>query len=101
MMHVRNDTTEESDDAIKRVRKVHRVIEHIEKQFQKYFVPSKNIAIDESTVVFKGKIIFKTYNPKKPTKWGIRIFVLADSDSGYVHSTIPYYGKLTGDMCKL
>jgi hypothetical protein len=63
-MHVGNDTTEESDDAIKRVRKVHGVIEHIEKQFQKYFVPSKNIAIDESTVGFKGKIIFKTYNPK-------------------------------------
>jgi hypothetical protein len=58
MMHVGNDTTEE------RVRKVHGVIEHIEKQFQKYFMPSKNIAIDESTVVFKGKIIFKTYNLK-------------------------------------
>jgi hypothetical protein len=29
MMHVGNDTTEESDDAIKRVGKVHGVIEHI------------------------------------------------------------------------
>jgi hypothetical protein len=44
--------------------KVHGVIEYIEKQFQKYFAPSKNIAIDESTVGFKGKIIFKTCNPK-------------------------------------
>jgi hypothetical protein len=68
MMHVGNDTTEENDDAIKRVRKVHGVIKNIEKQFQKYFVPSKNIAIDESTVGFKGKIIFKTYNAKEPTK---------------------------------
>jgi hypothetical protein len=66
MMPVGNDTTEEIDDAIKRVRKVHRVIKHIMKQFQKYFVPSQHIAIDESTVGFKGKIIFKTYNPKKP-----------------------------------
>jgi hypothetical protein len=61
MLPVGNDTTKESNDVIKRVRKVHGVIEPIEKQFQKYFVPSKNTAIDESTVGFKGKIIFKTY----------------------------------------
>jgi hypothetical protein len=36
------------------------VIEHIEKQFQKDFVPVKNIAIDESAVEFKHRIIFKT-----------------------------------------
>jgi hypothetical protein len=28
-------------------------------------VPGKNIVIDESTVEFKHKIIFETYNPKK------------------------------------
>jgi hypothetical protein len=39
MMHVGNDTTEESSRAIKRTKKVHGVIEYIEKQFQKYFVP--------------------------------------------------------------
>ncbi|XP_023724806.1 piggyBac transposable element-derived protein 4 isoform X2 [Cryptotermes secundus] len=49
----------------------------------------------------KGKIIFKTYDPKKPTKCGIRLFVLVDSDTGYVHSIIPYYGKLTGDVYNL
>jgi hypothetical protein len=37
MMHVGNNTTEESNRAIKRTKKVHRVIEYIEKQFQKYF----------------------------------------------------------------
>jgi hypothetical protein len=34
-------------------------------------------------------------------KWGIILFVLAESDTGYVHSIIPHYGKLTGDMCNL
>jgi hypothetical protein len=77
------------------------VIEHIEKQFQKYSVPSKNIVIDESTVEFKHKIIFKTSNPKKSTKWRIRLLVLADSDTGFVHIIIPNYGKLTGDVCNV
>jgi hypothetical protein len=35
-------------------KKVHGVIEHIEKQFQKDFVPGKNIAIDKSAVGCKG-----------------------------------------------
>jgi hypothetical protein len=26
---------------------------------------------------------------------------LDDSDTGYVHSIIPYYGILTGDMCNM
>jgi hypothetical protein len=37
MIHVGNDTTEESNRAIKRTKKVHEVVEYIEKQFQKYF----------------------------------------------------------------
>jgi hypothetical protein len=62
MIRVGNDTAKESNPAIKRTKKVHGVIEHIEKQLQKYFVLGKNIAIAELTVGFKGKIIFKTYN---------------------------------------
>jgi hypothetical protein len=38
MMHVGNNTTEESNWAIKRTKNVHGVIEYISKQFQKYFL---------------------------------------------------------------
>jgi hypothetical protein len=31
----------------------------------------------------------------------IRLFALAESDTGYVHRRIPNYGKLTGDVCNL
>jgi hypothetical protein len=37
MMHMGNNTTEESNRAVKRAKKIHRVIEYIEKQLQKYF----------------------------------------------------------------
>jgi hypothetical protein len=46
-------------------------------------VPGKKIAIDESAVGFKSKIISETYNPKKSINWGIRLFVLADGDTGH------------------
>jgi hypothetical protein len=38
---------------------------------------------------------------QKATKWGTGLFVSADSDTCYVHSIIPYYGKLIGDMSNL
>jgi hypothetical protein len=64
-------------------------------------LPGKNIVIDESTVRFKCKIIFETYNPKKPRKWRVRLLAFAESDTGYVHSIITHCGKLTGDVCNL
>jgi hypothetical protein len=45
-----------------------------------------------STKLFSKLIIKKKQKQKKkttPTKWGIRLFVLADSDTGYVHCIIP------------
>ena len=46
----------------------------------------REIAIDESMIGFKGRLLFIQYIPKKPTKWGIKAFVLADSSSGYTHT---------------
>ena len=75
--------------------KVKNVSEYIDKKCKELYVPGRNVAIDESTVGFKGRIQFKWYNPKKPTKWGLRIFCLCDSENGYVFSHIPCYGKTT------
>jgi hypothetical protein len=65
MMHVGNDTTEESSWTIRRTKKLHGVVEHVEKQFQKYFVPGKNIAVDESTVGSRPKQFSKLVIQKK------------------------------------
>lgn len=39
----------------------------------RHFIPNQKIAIDESTVGFKGRLMWKCYNPQKPTKWGLRL----------------------------
>lgn len=49
--------------------------------------------MDKSIVKFKGRISFITYNPQKPTKWGICIYVLADANIGYIQTTLPHYGS--------
>ena len=35
--------------------------------------------------------------PKKPTKWGIKCFSLADSSNGYILTVLPYTGRETLD----
>ena len=32
-------------------------------------------------------------NPQKPTKWGLRVFVLSESDNGYISYFESYFGK--------
>ena len=82
---------------ITRTQKVNNFLMYIESKCRQHFVPDKYLSIDESTVGFKGRISFLAYNPKKPTKWGLRVYVLADSQTSYIYSFVPYYGKITTD----
>ena len=45
--------------------------DHMNLKCREYFVPNENISIDESTIGFKGRFLWKCYNPNKPTKWGL------------------------------
>ena len=46
-------------------------------------------------VGFKGRLAWVQYMPKKPTKWGMKAWVLADRKTGYVHNLQLYTGRET------
>ena len=75
--------------------RVKNIVEHIHKKCREWFSPGRNIAIDESTIGFKGRAIFKCFNPQKPTKWGLCVYTCADSNTGFVVGIIPYFGNPT------
>ena len=52
----------------------------------------EELSIDEQMVPFKGISSLKLYIPKKPYKWGFKLFVLADCQ-GYIYDFFPYVGK--------
>ncbi|KAL0149530.1 hypothetical protein M9458_055057, partial [Cirrhinus mrigala] len=55
--------------------------------------PLKELPLDEMTIAFKGKSTLKQYNPKKPDKYGYKVFVLSEANSGYVLQLSMYTGQ--------
>lgn len=84
MLHLSKNISGDNRLATK-IKKISSYMEYLNKKFQESFIPDKEICVDESVVKFKGRISFMTYNPNKPTKWGIRLYVLADSNNGYTY----------------
>ena len=69
------------------------MVDYLDRKFREYYIPGRNICIDESTIGFKGRAIIKCFNPKKPTKWGLRVYVLTDSVTFYITCIEPSYGS--------
>ena len=75
--------------------KIRSVIEAIQHQAQKAYTPGEHISVDESMIGTKGRLSFLQYMPKKPTKWGIKVWVCSESKTGYIHKFQVYTGKGT------
>lgn len=62
-------------------------------RYQSSYQLHRNISIDESMIGFKGRLSFLQYMPKKPKKWGMKAWVLADSKTAYTWNWMLYTGK--------
>ncbi|CAL1527809.1 unnamed protein product, partial [Lymnaea stagnalis] len=65
---------------------------HFNTVFQQAFCPNRDICIDESLLLWKGRLVFKQYIPLKRAKFGIKIFCLCDK-FGYLYRFRVYTGK--------
>ena len=79
----------------KKIDKIKPLLDVLLPRFQELSRPSKNIAIDETMVGFRGQFGSLQYMPQKPTKWGIKAFTLADAANGYLLNSIIYTGAQT------
>ena len=49
-------------------------------------MPHQEVAVDESMIPFRGRLSFKQYHRDKLIKWGMKVWMLADSKRGYNYS---------------
>ena len=68
------------------------VMEYLQKRFRTFYIPDRELSLDEGVLPYKGRLSFKTYNPNKPDKYGIKLYILCESNSGYVLDFQVYRG---------
>ncbi|KAJ8963011.1 hypothetical protein NQ317_006820 [Molorchus minor] len=62
--------------AVKNTDKIMPVLNQIKESCQKIAF-EEHLSCDEQIIPFKGRTSLKTYNPKKPHKWGYKMYVLS------------------------
>lgn len=92
MLHFVDNCENPGDDKLWKIR---RIVDHLRKVFPDAFYPFKNLCIDESLVLYKGRVFFKQYIPSKRHRFGIKFFVLCDCETGYILDFIIYVGEAT------
>ena len=92
--HANNNEEEPPRDSPDRDRlyKLRPVITHLQDRFQNVYTPEKEIAIDESLLLWKGQLLFKQYIPLKRARFGIKLFNVCER-SGYTYRFHIYTGK--------
>jgi hypothetical protein len=63
--------------------------------FQDSFIPFQDLCVDESLVLFKGRPNFKLFIKTKRHRFGIKLYLLCDCETGYVSNFRVYTGKDT------
>lgn len=75
--------------------KIKPVIEHVQSKFSAALTPGKNVCIDESLLLWKGRLRFKQYIPLKRNRFGIKLFMIVDCETGFVLGFVVYTGADT------
>ena len=76
-----------------KLHKVRPILDNAKQQFASHYQPHKNLCVDEAMIKYKGRCSFLQYLPCKPTKWGVKAWGLADSESFYLIDFNIYIGK--------
>ena len=87
---VDNDLKNDDND---RLYKIKDVLDIVRDTYELYYVPHRELSVDETMVKFKGRIFFKQYLPKPGTRWGIKLWSLCDATTGYLLKFFVYTGK--------
>ena len=72
--------------------KIRKIFDTLSNKFCEMYNPTEHLAVDEVIMLYKGKVIFGQYIPKKHKRFGIKIYKRCDS-LGYTYDMSVYLGK--------
>lgn len=79
-------------DAADPLGKIRPFLDSVQQICKGCYMPQREIAVDESLILFRGRLMFRQYMPNKKAKVGIKMYSVAESATGYlwnciIHST--------------
>ena len=92
MIHFSDVIQYDQEDPLKKLRYF---IDKLLEKFKNNYAPEENIAIDEYLSFWKGCLSFRVYILSKRERYGIKIFMLCESETGYLSNFIIYAGSST------
>ncbi|CAH1974200.1 unnamed protein product [Acanthoscelides obtectus] len=75
-----------------RLAKIKEVLDRIQKNFRATFTPPQIVVIDATMVPWRGRLVFRQYQPAKTHKYGIKMYKLCTTDA-YTFNFEIYCGK--------
>lgn len=84
-----------SDRNARKLDKIKPVSDIFVRNFKTVYTPEQSICVDESLFAWKGRLGFRMYIPSKRSRYGIKIYKLCESNSGYIWNYCVYTGKDT------
>ncbi|KAG0431594.1 hypothetical protein HPB47_021648 [Ixodes persulcatus] len=64
-------------------------------RFLKLYVLESTVAVDESFMLYKERLFWKEYLPLKHSRFGVKFYLLCESESRYTSNLIVHNGKGT------
>lgn len=75
--------------------KISPIINYIRAKIKEIYTPQREICVDESLLLWKGRLKYKVYMPLKSSRFGIKYYELCESRTGYIWNFFVYVGKDT------
>ena len=72
------------------------MVDMMQRNFHTKCRPRKELSLDESTCPFMGRVHFKCYNPKKPNRFHIKLFMVSEPSTDYICGFEVYTGDASG-----
>jgi hypothetical protein len=89
MIHFSRDDDNNRSD---RFHRVQHLLDMLNANSKRNFIPGQDICVDESMVPFRGRLLFRQYHKQKRHKYGIKLFKLCTLP-GYTFKINIYAGK--------
>ena len=78
-----------------RLGKIKPIVDQLKRKFASCMNPTQNLCVDESLVLWKGRLGFKQYIPTRRHRFGIKLFLLVDCETKFILDFIIYTGSNT------